>query len=232
MGKLKNILMLILAASVVSVFLFVLTITLFVWGNWVLVAINVAFFGAFLLLTQFKRKLTRLPGSIYLAFIVALYAEMYGFPLTMYVFSWLVGYNGVYSLEFLLGGVIGEDLFYNVFHYFIFPASKVIMLIGILLVIFGWRKIHKSKGQLVTTGIYRYIRHPQYLGFLIVTLGMNVQWITIATLLLWPLLVILYYRLAKEEDKYSEEQFGEEFREYRRSVPMFIPRIQRKTSGS
>ena len=128
-------------------------------------AINVAFFGIFLLLTQFNRKLTRLPGSIYLAFIVALYAEMYGFPLTMYVFSWLFGYNDVYSLEFLLGGVIGEDMFYNVFHYFIFPASKVIMLIGILLVVFGWRKIHKAKGQLVTTGIYRYIRHPQYLGF-------------------------------------------------------------------
>ena len=57
---------------------------------------------------------------------------------------------------------------------------------------------------------------------------MNVQWITIVTLLLWPLLVILYYRLAKEEDKYSEEQFGEEFREYKRSVPMFISRIRKK----
>jgi hypothetical protein len=76
-----------------------------------------------------------------LAFIVALYAEMYDFPLTMYIFSWLFGYNDVYSLEFLLGGLIGENVFYNIFHYFIFPASRVIMLIVILLVIFGWIKI-------------------------------------------------------------------------------------------
>jgi len=106
----------------------------------------------------------------------------------------------------------------------------MIILIGILLIIFGWRKIYGAKGQLVTTGIYGHVRHPQYLGFLLLTLGMNVLWIAISTLLLWPILAILYYRLAKAEDKELEERFGEEYRKYKCMVPILIPRIYRTRS--
>jgi protein-S-isoprenylcysteine O-methyltransferase Ste14 len=144
---------------------------------------------------------------------------------------WLFGYRNVYTLEFLLVGLIGEDLFVSIFLGFILPISNMIILIGILLIIFGWRKIYRAKGQLVTTGIYGHIRHPQYLGFLLITFGMNVQWITIPTLLLWPVLIILYYRLAKEEDKKMEERFGEEYRKYKHKVPMFIPRLRKNSEG-
>jgi protein-S-isoprenylcysteine O-methyltransferase Ste14 len=157
---------------------------------------------------------------------------MYGFPLTMYIFMGFLGNSNVYSLEFLLTGIMGQEQFYNVFHYYIFPASKVIMGIGMLLVIYGWLQIYRAKGQLVTTGLYSRIRHPQYLGFLIITLGLNVQWLTIITLLLWPILAFLYYRLAKREEKDEEEQFGEEYRKYKRTVPMFLPRIRRKNPDS
>jgi len=95
-----------------------------------------------------------------------------------------------------------------------------------LLIISGWKEIYKAEGQLITTGINGYVRHPQYLVILLLTLGINVQWITIPTLLLWPVLATLYYRLAKEEDKELEERFGEEYREYKRVVPMLIPRAQ------
>ena len=81
--------------------------------------------------------------------------------------------------------------------------------------------------MLVTNGVYMYVRHPQYLGFILITLGMNVLWVTFSTLALWPVLVFLYYRLAKEEDEQMEQLFGERFNEYRRSVPMFIPKLSR-----
>jgi protein-S-isoprenylcysteine O-methyltransferase Ste14 len=193
--------------------------------NWGFVVLNVIFFGLFILFMKFRRRAARLPASVYLAFIVALFVEMYGFPLTMYIITWLFGYSNPGCLWYLFAELIGKDLFVFVFFLFMLPISNMIILIGILLIIFGWRKIYGAKDQLVTTDIYGYIRHPQYLGFLLITLGMNVLWITISTLLLWPILVILYYRLAKEEEKNMEEKFGEEYRKYKQNVPMFIPHV-------
>ncbi len=193
--------------------------------DWGFVVLNVVLFSLFILFIRFRRKIARLPSSIYLAFIVALFVEMYGFPLTMYILTWLFGSTFPGCLWYPLAVLTGEDLFTSIFLSFILPLSNIIILIGILLIIFGWRKIYRAKGKLVTTGIYGHVRHPQYLGFLLLTLGMNMLWVTLSTLLLWPILAILYYRLAKEEDKELEEKFGEEYRKYERAVPMLIPRI-------
>ena len=195
--------------------------------NLTYVILNFVLLGFFVLLIGFRGKLTRLPASIYLAFIVALYIEMYGFPLTMYFFSWAFGSGSVSTLWGLLIAFIGYDLFVSLFMGVIVPISNVIILTGMLLIIFGWRKIFRAKNQLVTTGIYSYVRHPQYLGFLLITLGMNVLWVTFSTLLLWPVLAFLYYRLAKEEDKQMEKKFGEEFLKYKNNVPTFIPKLQK-----
>jgi len=228
MKRLKELIEVILVILVISIFLFYITVAVYGWNNWGFAILNIIFFGLFILFIQFRKRLTRLPASIYVAFIVALYAEMYGFPLTMYIFTWLFGYSKVYTLGYLFAGLIGENLFILIFHMIILPVSNIIMLIGILLIIFGWRKIFKAKGELVTTGIYGHVRHPQYLGILLLTFGMNIQWLTIPTLLLWPPLVILYYRLAKEEAKEMEDRFGEEYLKYKQKVPMFIPRLRIK----
>jgi len=193
--------------------------------DWGFVVLNVILFSLFILFIRFRKKITRLPSSIYLAFIVALFVEMYGFPLTMYTLTWLFGSTFPGCLWYPLAVLTGEELFTTIFLGVILPASNIIILIGILLIVFGWQKIFRAKGKLVTTGIYAHFRHPQYLGFLLLTLGMNILWITISTLLLWPVLAVLYYRLAKEEDEELEEKFGEEYRKYKRKVPMLIPRI-------
>jgi protein-S-isoprenylcysteine O-methyltransferase Ste14 len=194
--------------------------------NWIYVIVNLILLSLFILLIGFRRKVARLPASIYLAFIVALYIEMYGFPLTMYFFSWAFGSGSVATLWGLLIAFIGYDLFVSIFLGVIVPVSNVIILTGMLLVIFGWNKIFRAKNQLVTTGIYSRVRHPQYLGFLLITLGMNVLWVTFSTLLLWPILAFLYYRLAREEDKQMEEKFGKEFLKYKSNVPQFIPKLK------
>ena len=105
------------------------------------------------------------------------------------------------------------------------PIGFIITGIGLLLVIVGWRPIHEAKEDLVTKGAYSYLRHPQYLGFILVTLGWLIHWPTIPTAAMWPILVVMYCRLAKKEEKEMRERFGDRYLQYIKKVPMFIPRV-------
>lgn len=193
------------------------------FGQWVAMIIWAGFFLLFLLFTPFYKKSQRKPTSAYVAFVLALALEMFGVPLTMYVLTWLLGSRLPEGILWghtliLYIGLTGTYIMY------------VLCLIGAILIIWGWRDIYKyywrqdeGQGQLVTKGIYAYIRHPQYTGFLLITLGMLFEWATLPLLIMYPILLVIYYRLAKREEADMEAEFGEAYRQYRARTSMFIP---------
>lgn len=94
-------------------------------------------------------------------------------------------------------------------------VSIIMLFIAAYLIIQGWRKIyHGKEKELVTIGVYAYMRHPQYFGILIGSIAFLIQWPTIPTLIMFPILVAAYYHLAKEEEKEMVKKYGEKYLKY------------------
>ena len=197
------------------------------YGSWGSVIVWVLIFGSFIAFIPFHRKVGRRPASVYLAFVVASAFEMFGIPLSLYFVAWAFGVS-------LPEGFFWGHTLQQYIGYWGMYLGTVISLVGAGLLILGWRVIHEyywsrdvGERKLVTDGVYAYMRHPQYTGFALITLGLLVHWATIPLVVMWPILVFQYYRLAKREEKEMEEEFATEYVEYRRRVAMFIPRLGR-----
>jgi len=205
------------------------------YGLWGLVVINsVIFIGfAYSFFKPLSLRDWRSFGA-YSAFIVALFAEMYGFPLTIYLLSgWLgsrfpnvnlFGHDAGH-LWWLLTGQKGNPHF-GVLHL----LSLVFIFAGFTLLSKAWHVLYHAqrRHQLATAGPYRLVRHPQYIGFVAIMLGFLLQWPTLLTLAMFPVLVLMYIRLAISEERDSEKAFGEAWQAYAAVTPRFVPRLPRR----
>lgn len=157
------------------------------------------------------------------AFIIALYAEMFGFPLTIYLLVRFFGLDRESVSPNLWSTLVGLGetgmLISMLFGY-------TLVVIGIGLLIQGWRQVYwaRQEDRLVTDGLYGYVRHPQYTGLFIALFGEGVvHWPTLFSVGLFPLIVLAFAWLARREERAMLNQFGEAYRAYRNHVPMFVP---------
>ena len=202
------------------------------YGLWPLVIIASLFvIGLAWSLTKPKTRLDWSSLGAFSAFIVALFAEMYGFPLTIYLLSgWLsekvpgidlFAHNSGHLFEDLLGW--GGDPHFGPFHI----VSYILIGYGFILLANAWKILYAAQKEhrLAVIGPYAKIRHPQYVAFILIMLGFLFQWPTLLTVLMFPILVFMYVRLAHREERDAKQAFGEVWNAYARITPAFFPKL-------
>lgn len=202
------------------------------YGYWPLVVINAGIFIAFAF--AYFRPKTRTDWrtlGMFSAFLVALFTEMYGFPLTIYLLSgWLTKrFPGVdlfsHQSGHLWSTLLGErsDAHFGPLHL----LSSVFIFGGFYLLASAWRVLYQAQrdGSLAATGPYARIRHPQYAAFTLIMVGFLLQWPTLVTLVMFPILVATYWRLARREERDALATFGADYERYRARTPAFVPSL-------
>lgn len=193
-------------------------------GAWI-IAIFVIVIASWLLYKYLAPKTWRewAGAGLIQAFIIALYAEMYGFPLTIYLLVRFFGLDRSYlnsNLWSTLLGIGETGMMISMI------AGYLLLFAGFGIFLQGWRELYRGhkENQLVTEGLYSFVRHPQYTGLFIALFGEGiVHWPTLFSVVLFPIIVLAYTMLSRKEEQKVIEKFGEEYLNYQRYVPMFIP---------
>lgn len=195
------------------------------FNQWWAVMVFILLYGSVILFMPYYKKMHQKPKSAYLAFVVAFAIEMHGIPFSMYILSMIIGKK-------LPEGILWGHTFIHVMGYWGMYINILLTVIGFLIIGYGWYHIYHRywsrptrDRRLVTDGLYAYIRHPQYLGLFLISMGMLIEWMTLPLLILYPVMILLYYRLAKREEKDMINEFGEDYILYMKQTKMFIPKI-------
>ncbi len=208
------------------------------YGLWVIVFLNAAVFilFAFSFARPQNKRDWRAFGA-FSAFIVALFAEMYGFPLTIYLLSGWLGsrypgldlfsHNAGHLWETLLGWQGDPHLAPPHF------LSYLLIAGGFILLPVAWYDLYTAQREhrLAVTGLYARVRHPQYIALGLIMLGFLFQWPTLLTLIMFPILVVMYVRLARHEELDAITEFGQAYADYAAVTPAFFPHMHGKSSS-
>jgi protein-S-isoprenylcysteine O-methyltransferase Ste14 len=191
--------------------------------NWYGVVFFIVIYSIVLLFMPFYKKMDHKPKGAYITFVIAFAFEMHGIPFSMSIISWVIGRN-------LPEGILWGHTLFDSIGYLGMYINVGCAVIALALIANGWYNIYQKywsketgEGKLVKTGVYRYIRHPQYTGLLLLSFGMIAEWATLPTLIIFPIMIVLYVRLAKREEKDMIGEFGAEYEEYRKNTKMFVP---------
>jgi protein-S-isoprenylcysteine O-methyltransferase Ste14 len=208
------------------------------YGNWGDMLIVTGVFLAFVLGFVWPRDGVQWRNAgVYSAFLISLFVEMFGIPLTLFAIAPLLdlrvldfGMNESHLWAYLLdrAGLVplasGVDL--------VMTVSMGLIAAGLALVATGWAQVFGARYELHTSGIYRVVRHPQYLGLILVVVALLIQWPTLLTLAMAPVLVVMYVRQARHEDRELGSRFGAAFAAYAARVPAFVPRLPMRAPRS
>ena len=209
------------------------------YGLWTLVVLNSALFLMFAF-SFFKPNTARdwRTFGAFAAFIVALFVEMYGFPLTIYLMSgWLQTKFPSLDLLYhdsghLWSTLLGEkgDPHFGVLHI----ASYFFLGFGFYLLSGAWNVLYHAQQHkaLAVAGPYARIRHPQYVAFVLILLGFLLQWPTLLTLLMFPILLVMYLKLATTEEAEMRKQFGSAYEVYAARTPRFLPWLGKRLAST
>lgn len=205
------------------------------YGLWSLVILNSLVFIIFAFsFTKPKTSRDWRSFGAFSAFIVALFSEMYGFPLTIYLLlPWLsrhfpgidfLSHDAGHLLEMMFGWKANPH--FGPFH----VLSNIFIFGGFFMLASAWRVLYEAqtRHRLAADGLYAHMRHPQYVAFVLIMFGFLLQWPTLITLLMFPILVVVYARLAQSEERDMLAEFGQEYETYRRHTPAFIPDFRSK----